>query len=107
MAFRLYMVCGHERKGNLVALLPGVPQQVIVDNRLGEVRQGDRIDLIRPDGSRLLASIYDYYIRFSIRPSADFDITNAPIVLCLSPEFSEEQIPIGTFVELSSGAHED
>jgi hypothetical protein len=98
----LFRVEGFERKNGKLALLPGVPQEVIRKHRIGNVRQGDAIELCFTDGTSERTMIADYYVRVPMMPDEAFDVAELPIIICLPADFMVERVTEGTQVRLLS-----
>ena len=100
----LFRVEGFEYRDGKVALLPGIPQKMIAQHGIGDVSQGDAIELLFPDGTTERTTIDNYYVHVPAEPDETFDITKVPIVICLPADFVRaERVIEGTRVRLARG----
>lgn len=92
----LFIVEGHESKGPQIGLLPGIPQSLLADPEIGNLKQGSNLLLALPDGTVMQTKLAHYYI--TVPDEMGLDPSSLPIVPVLPPNVSAEMAPLGTKV---------
>jgi hypothetical protein len=96
MPIFLFTVSGYESRGSQIGLLPGIPQSLLVNHEIGNIKQGSRLLLVLPDRSTIQTNLSNYYL--NVPNQAQLDPTTLPIIPVLPPEIKAPAIPIGTEV---------
>jgi len=84
-----------------LALLPGISQRQIEDQKLGDVRQGTPIELRMPNGHARITSIDDYFVQVPTGSPEHFDVRKLPIIICLPHGWTSAIVPLGTEVRIA------
>lgn len=99
MNLTLFRIEDFDDRDGKIALLPGVPRELLAHSEVRKLRQGSEITLRCPNGTRRQLRIADYYVRTPVL-ATKANLDSAPIVLVLEEHVSRDQVPIGSEVQI-------
>jgi len=98
----LFTVELHTTVEGRLAIWPGIQRDLFRFNAVTEISPGSELQLSKPDGSRQIVTVHNFFLSVSEGDSPE-EVRSLPLIIILSGELTLNDVPIGTKVLIFAG----